>query len=95
MGGELGSLGAIDANFQGADGEFRVAGLKLSDGLRLAVLEFGSDNLVRCEDHKLASDDFTYLGLSCEVRADDLSPSDSKLVSGLDGGVAASLDDLA
>ena len=95
MGWELGSLGAIDANFQGADGEFRVAGLKLSDGLRFTELEFGSDDLVRCEDHKLSSHDFTYLRLSCELRADDFGPSDSKLVSGLDGGVATSLDDLA
>ena len=95
MGWELGSLGAIDANFQGADGEFRVAGLKLSDDLRFAELEFVSDDFVRCEDHELTSNDFTYLGLFCELRADDLGPSDSKLVGRLNGSVATSLDDLA
>lgn len=79
----VGSSDAIDRDFQGADREFRVLGLELSNDLRFHEFEFASDDFIGGEDKELIALDFSYLGLFSELRADDFGPSVSELVCGL------------
>ncbi len=70
-------------------------GVELSNDLRFHEFEFVSDDFIGGEDEELVALYFSYLGLICELGADDLVPSVSELVCGLDSSVAPAMDDLA
>lgn len=67
----------------------------MSNDLRFHEFEFASDNFIGGEDEELVALYFSYLGLFCELWSDDLVPSVSELVCGLDSSVSPTLDDLA